>query len=112
MTFPGSLETIEVTGTSLETIDGEPLNGSIIFEASTPLYIAGEVVLEGSAVMTVTNGAADAPLTLPCTDAVSPGFTYTIYQRLDTPDGVNPAPVTGVVIPHTMQPAVDVSALL
>lgn len=110
MSLPSALSTITVTGNDLSTFDGTPLNGVIIFMPSRHIVGAG-AVLEGAAVMTVTAGVA-VPITLPCTDSVSPPFTYTIDSRLATPDGVDPAPVTGVSIPGTMKPTVDVSQFL
>lgn len=110
--FPPSVQVITVTGVSLLAFDGTPLAGVIIFTPSTPVYIAGVSVLEGSATMTVTAGVG-TPIVIPCTDAVSPSFTYTIEQRLATPDSLpNPAPITGVSIPHSTGATVDVSALL
>jgi hypothetical protein len=55
-----------------------------------------------------------APVRLPTTDCVSPGFTYTITQRLATPDGAEneAAPATGVAIPSALGASVDLSALL
>lgn len=109
--FPGSVEVITVTGVSLLAGDGTPLSGAILFTPSRAVYIPGITVLEGSATMTVTAGVG-APVVVPCTDAVSPSFTYTITQRLDNPDAVNPLPVTGVTIPHATGATVDVSTLL
>lgn len=111
--FPFWLAVIELTGNALAGLDGEALNGVIILTPSAPQYIPGWAVLEGSASLPVVNGVA-APLLIPCTDCVSPSFTYTITQRLNTPDGMagNPAPITGVSIPHSLGASVDISALL
>jgi hypothetical protein len=109
--FPFWLGVITVTGESLVGTGGELLDGDIILTPSEPAYIPGWAVLEGSTVLTVTNGTA-VPVTVVCTDAVSPSFTYTITQRLNTPDILNPVPVTGVSVPHTLGPVVDISALL
>jgi hypothetical protein len=111
VTFPGGVTTIAITGESLLDLDGTPLNGFIILTPSRPVYVAGTTVLEGSASMQVSGGVA-TPITVPTTDAVSPSFTYTITQRLATPDGVPPAPVTGVTIPASTGASVDISILL
>jgi hypothetical protein len=109
--FPFWLAVIGLTGTSLVSADGELLSGDIILTPSAPVYVPGWAVLEGSAVLTIFNGVA-APLVIVCTDAVTPGFTYMITQRLNTPDINNPAPVTGVTVPHTLGVSVDISQLL
>lgn len=114
MTFPPGLSTIEITGLHVTGLDGTPLFGNVIFSAS------GEVsdpavsdVLDGSAIGEVSAGVM-APITIATTDCVSPPFTYTITQRLVTPDGVenSPAPVTGVSIPSALGASVDLSVLL
>lgn len=111
MTFPGGLTTIQVTGSELETLDGSPLNGVVIFSASGPISDpAASVVLAGSAVTQVINGVL-SPLTIPATDCVTPPFTYTITLRLQSPDP-DPPPVTGVSIPASRGPTVDLSELL
>lgn len=110
--FPFWLPVITVTGQDLVAMDGTPLNGAIIFTPSAPVYVAGWAVLEGSAVMTVVAGVAQAPLVIPCTDAVTPAFTYTLTQRLATPDALGPAPILGVAVPHSLGASVDISQLL
>lgn len=114
MTFPDGLLTIEVTGTDLSTFDGTPLSGTVIFGASEELADPGvSAVLDGAGLGVVTGGVM-APVRLPTTDCVSPGFTYTITQRLATPDGAEneAAPATGVAIPSALGASVDLSALL
>ncbi len=114
MTFPAGLLTIVVTGLNVEAFDGTPLNGVVIFtpslEGSAP---AENILLEGSANGEVVNGVM-TPLTIPTTDSVTPSFTYTITQRLQTPDmsGSQPAPLTGVAIPHSLGSTVDLSVLI
>jgi hypothetical protein len=111
VSFPAGLFTIVVTGEHILSLDGQQLNGSVIFSAAGPVDDpAVNALLEGSAVGPVINGVM-TPLTLPCTDAVSPGFVYTITVRLQTPDP-DPPPVTGVAIPHTLGATVDLSALI
>ena len=67
----------------------------------------------GSARGLVTSGVME-PVTIPATDSVEPGFTYTIRQALATADGtdLNIPPVENVSIPHTLGASVDVSTLL
>lgn len=111
MVFPPGITTIQVTGQELETLDGTPLNGVVVFSASGPISDpAVSTVLEGSALAQVVNGVMTT-LLLPTTDCVSPGFTYTITLRLQGPDK-DPPPYPGVVIPHTLGASVDISALL
>jgi hypothetical protein len=109
--FPFWLGVVTLTGTGLYALDGSPLSGAIILTPSAPQYIPGWEVLEGSATLTVVAGQAEAPIVVPCTDSVSPSFTYTISQRLSIPDN-NPPPVTGVTIPRSLGRVVDISALL
>lgn len=109
--FPVGVTVITVTAASMLGFDGTPLNGVIIFTPSQDVFVGGVSVLEGSASLTVESGVG-IPVVVPTTDAVSPSFTYTIEQRLDTPDGVSPAPVTGVAIPASTGATVDVSTLL
>jgi hypothetical protein len=109
--FPFWLAVIQLTGTDIAADDGTLLDGAFILTPSEPVFIPGWTVLEGSATLTVTNGVA-APVYIVCTDAVSPGFTYTVTSRLSTPDAVGPVPVTGVAVPHTLGASVDISALL
>lgn len=109
--FPFWLSVVEVTADSVLASDGTPLSGAIILTPSETLDLDG-VLVEGSATITVSGGTADAPVTIPCTDCVSPSFTYTVYLRLNTPDGISPAPVTGVLVPSTLHPSVDISQLL
>lgn len=114
MTFPPGLTTIEVTGLHITALDGTPLFGNVIFSADAEVTDpAVSDVLEGSAVGEVLNGVM-APITIATTDCVSPPFTYTITQRLVTPDGAenSPAPVPGVSIPSTLGATADLSALL
>jgi len=114
MTFPAGLTTITVTGENVLGIGGEPLAGVAIFTASGPVDDPGaDAVLSGSAVGQITNGVMK-PIEIPTTDAVSPGFTYTITVRLQDADGNpgGPPPVTGVQIPGTLGATVDLSALL
>lgn len=115
MTFPAGLTTITVTGSDLETLDGTPLSGVIIFSPSGEISDpAVSAVLEGSAVANVVAGSIVQPFIIPTTDCVTPPFTYTIAQRLQGPDGVEgaPAPISGVSIPHSLGSAVDLSALV
>lgn len=111
MTFPAGLTTITVTGLHILSLDGQPLDGAVIFTASGPVDDpAADAVLSGSAVGEVVNGVM-TPLQIPTTDAVTPGFTYTISQRLQTTD-MSPPPVTGISIPSTLGATVDLSDLL
>ncbi len=115
MTFPAGMTTITVTGSDIIALDGTPLSGFIMFtpseEVEDPAVLA---VLEGSATATVTSGVLVQPFVIPTTDCITPVFTYTITQRLQTPDGVTgtPPPLTGVSIPHGLGSSVDLSALL
>lgn len=109
--FPFWLATVTVTAMAMVAPDGTLLDGAFLFTPSADLYIPGWAVVEGSATLTVDSGVG-APIVIPCTDSLSPGFTYTIYQRLADGDGVSPAPVTGVTIPMALRPTVDISALL
>lgn len=109
--FPFWLAVITLTGEAVAAADGTLLDGIFILTPSAPVYIPGWTVLEGSATLTVTDGVA-APVTIVCTDAVTPGFTYTITQRLNTPDILNPVPLTSVSVPHALGSSVDISALL
>ena len=111
MTFPAGLTTITITGLHILSLDGQPLDGVVIFTASGPVDDpAADAVLSGSAVGEVVSGVM-TPVTIPCTDAVTPGFTYTISQRLQTAD-MSPPPVTGVAIPSSLGATVDLSDLL
>lgn len=109
--YPFWLGVITVTAQNVIANDGTLLNGAFILTPSTPVYESGWVVLEGSATITVTNGVGTS-IVVPCTDTAGTAFTYTINQRLNIPDGANPAPITGVTIPHTLGSTVDISALL
>lgn len=109
--YPFWLGVCTITAVDVVADDGTLLNGAFILTPSVPVYIAGWAVLEGSATLTVTSGTG-TPVTLPCTDTAGTAFTYTIIQRLNTPDAVNPPPVTGVALPHTLGTTVDISALL
>jgi hypothetical protein len=112
--FPAGLAIIEVTGLNLLAFDGTPLSGAVIFTASGPVEDpAVNLLLEGSATGQVSGGVM-TPVTIPTTDCVSPGFTYTITAQLQTPDGAEggPPPVSGILIPHTLGATVDLSALL
>lgn len=114
MTFPPGLTTIEVTGLHITALDGTPLSGNVIFSAAAEVTDpAVSDVLEGSAIGEVLNGTM-TPIIIATTDCVSPPFTYTITQRLVTPDGVegSPPPVPGVSIPASLGVSVDLSALL
>ena len=114
MTFPGGITTIEVTGLNLLAFDGTPLNGSVTFTVDGEVAVpAADTVLVGSATGIVTNGVM-SPVTLPTTDNISPGFSYSITQNLQTSDGVtsSPAPVQGVGIPSTLGVTVDLSDLV
>lgn len=108
--YPFWLGVVQVTAKSVVADDGTLLNGVFILTPSVPVYIGGWAVLEGSASLTVTSGAG-APVTVPATDTAGTVFTYTITTRLDGPDSP-PPPVTGVSVPHTLGPSVDISALL
>lgn len=110
--YPFWLAVISLTAQSVLASDGTPLTGTFILTPSQPTYVPGWAVIEGSANLYVKNGVATAPVTVVCTDAVTPGFTYTITQRLVIPDFTGPSPITGVVIPHTLGVTVDISALL
>ena len=112
MSFPAGLLTITVTGQNILSLDGQPLSGAVIFTASGPVDDpAVNALIEGSAVAEVVGGVM-VPVTLPCTDAVSPGFTYTITVRLQTADGFSPPPKTGVALPHSLGATVDLAGLL
>jgi hypothetical protein len=108
--YPFWLAVITVTGVDVLQADGTLLNGIFILTPSIPLYVPGAVI-EGSATLTVTAGVA-TPIVIPCTDSVTPGFTYTITQRLATADNSALAPITGVLVPRTLGASVDISALL
>jgi hypothetical protein len=111
VTFPGGLETIEVTGLNLLDFGGSPVSGYVIFTPSAPQAVpAVSAVLAGSAVAQVTGGVM-TPVVIPTTDSVSPAFTYTIALRLQTEDA-SPPPWTGINIPHTLGASVDLSALI
>jgi hypothetical protein len=108
-------KTIEVTGLSIRDFGGNLLSGVIVFTASAAEVAdpADEVLNAGSATGLVTAGVMGA-VTLPTTDSVSPGFTYTIRQQLATADGegLNIPPVENVAIPSTLGSTVDLSALV
>ena len=113
MPFPAGLATIEVTGQNLLALDGSPLAGAVIFSVGALVAApAASLVLDGSAVATITDGVM-TPLTLPATDSVEPGFSYTVTWRLQTPDGTDyaPLPVTGVALPSSLGSSVDLSEL-
>lgn len=111
MTFPAGLTTITVTGLHILSLDGHPLDGVVIFTASGPVDDpAADAVLSGSAVGEVSGGVM-TPVQIPATDAVTPAFTYTVSQRLQSPDP-DPPPVTGISIPGSRGPTVDLSELL
>jgi hypothetical protein len=112
MTFPDGLTTITVTGQHVLSLDGQPLDGAVIFSASGPLGDpAAEAVLSGAAVGTVVNGVM-TPVVIPATDALSQPFTYDIAFRLDSADGISPPPYPGISIPASLGATVDISALL
>ena len=112
MGFPAGLLTVTVTGQNILSLDGQPLDGAVIFTASGPVDDpAVSALIEGSAVAQVVDGVM-IPVVLPCTDSVSPSFTYTITTRLNNADGISPPPVTGVAVPHSLGASVDLSALL
>lgn len=111
MSFPPGVPVITITAIEQLSADGTPLNGVILFSPSETVYIAGVGVLEGTASLTVTDGVG-ASIQIPYTDAVTPHFTYTIRLRLDTTDGIDPAPVEGVSIPQSTGASIDVSTLL
>jgi hypothetical protein len=109
--YPFWLGVVQVTAVDVVADDGTLLNGIFILTPSVPVYIGGWAVLAGSATLTVANGVG-TPVTVPATDTAGTALTYTITTRLNTPDGVNPPPVIGVTIPHTLGLTVDISALL
>jgi hypothetical protein len=114
VSFPPGLTTIEVTGRNVVAFDGTPLSGVVIFSASAPVADpGGSALIEGSATGLVVSGVM-APINIPTTDSVSPGFTYTITQRLQTVDGAagSPEPAAGVSIPASLGASVDLSALV
>lgn len=114
MALPGGLATVEVTGLNLLSLDGTPLSGTVIFSVDGPVAApAVSALLEGSAAAEVQDGVME-PLVIPATDCVSPGFSYTVTQRLTTPDGPggNPVPSAGVAIPSSLGPSVDLSSLV
>lgn len=114
MTFPAGIAVIQVTGLHLVAFDGTPLSGFVTFTVDGEVAVpAADTVLVGSATGLVTNGVMD-PVTIPTTDNISPGFSYTITQNLQTSDGVtsSPAPVQGVGIPSTLGATVDLSELV
>jgi hypothetical protein len=110
-----AITTIQVTGQTMNALDGTPLNGVIIFSSSVPILAdtADHDLVEGSAPTTVTAGVMK-PVTIPTTDSVTPTFTYTITLRLVTVDGAegSPPPFQGVLIPSTLGATVDLTALV
>ncbi len=114
MTFPDGFTTITVTGQHLLGFGGEPLSGAVVFTASGAVADpVADALLTGSAFGQVVSGVM-TPLTIPATDAVDPGFTYTITFRLQTADGSPshlPA-VQNVSIPSALGATVDLSALV
>ncbi len=109
--YPFWLGVVQLTAENVTAMDGTLLNGVFILTPSVPVYAGGWAVLEGSATLTVVNGAG-IPVYIPCTDTSPQSFTYTITSRLDIPDGPGPVPVAGVAVPHTLGPSVDISTLL
>jgi hypothetical protein len=110
---------IQVTGQSITTLDGTPLNGFVLFSVETSTG-QGQVVdvqsppavFLGSADATVANGVME-PISIPATDSVTPPFTYTITLRISGPDGDSDNQVlTGVQIPSTLGATVDLAALI
>jgi len=111
VTFPAGLTVIVVTGLNVRDYSGALLNGAVIFSASAVgADPAADLVLDGSAEGLVTNGVM-TPVTIPTTDSVSPGFTYTISLRLQTGDA-DPAPYTGIAVPRSLGATVDLSSLI
>jgi hypothetical protein len=104
---------IQVTGQSITTLDGTPLNGFILFSTDGPVDIPDmPAVFLGSADATVRNGVMDT-ITLPTTDSVLPPFAYTITLRISGPDGDSDNKVIqNVQIPSTLGASVDIAALL
>jgi hypothetical protein len=106
-----AVTTIQVTGLSIQTLDGTPLNGFVIFSAPEVETIPG-VIFAGSGDATVRNGVMDT-ITLPTTDSTIPPFTYTIKLRISGPDGdLDNQVYTGVPIPSTLGATVDLSMLI
>jgi hypothetical protein len=104
---------IQVTGQHLTTLDGTPLNGFVLFSTSQAVDIPDmPAIFLGSADATVSNGVMDT-ITIPTTDSTLPPFSYTITLRISGPDGDSDNQVlTGVQIPSSLGPTVDLAALL
>jgi hypothetical protein len=104
---------IQVTGQRLTTLDGTPLNGFVLFSTSQAVDIPDmPAIFLGSADATVSNGVMDT-ITIPTTDSTLPPFSYTITLRISGPDGDSDNQVlTGVQIPSSLGPTVDLAALL
>lgn len=112
MTFPAGLTTIEVTGLNLLQFDGTPLEGVVIFSVAGPVPDPSlSLLLQGSATAEVSDGVM-TPIVIPTTDAVSPGFAYTVTPQMQTADALSFAPLQGVVIPSSLGPTVDLSQLV
>jgi hypothetical protein len=109
--FPFWLATVTLTADNVLTADGQPLNGTFVLTPSQPVYIPGGSVVAGPATLTVVNGVG-TPIPLVCTDVISPAFTYTITQPLDSPEPVIPGTVYAVSVPHSLGPTVDIATLL
>lgn len=104
---------IQVTGQSITTLDGTPLNGFVLFSTDKAVDIPDmPAIFLGSADATVRNGVMDA-INLPTTDSTLPPFTYTITMRISGPDGdADNQVLTGVQLPSTLGPTVDLASLI
>lgn len=104
---------IQVTGKSITTLDGTPLNGFILFSTDDAVEIPDmPAIFLGSADATVRNGVMDT-ITIPTTDSTLPPFTYTITMRISGPDGdADNQVLQGISIPSTLGSTVDLAALL
>ncbi|MFP8944689.1 hypothetical protein ACLIYM_25100 [Streptomyces fenghuangensis] len=83
MALPGSIPTVTVTGRYLG-LDGNPLQGTITWEAPAAVTVAdADVILSGPVSVPLTEGTFS--ITLPATDApgMNPsGWTYTVTEQL------------------------------
>lgn len=104
---------IQVTGQSITTLDGTPLNGFILFSTDKAVDIPDmPAIFLGSADATVRNGVME-PVNLPTTDSTLPPFTYTITLRISGPDGdADNQVIQNVQLPSTLGSTVDLATLL
>lgn len=104
---------IAVTGKSITTLDGTPLNGFVLFSTSQAVDIPDlPAIFVGSADATVSNGVMET-ITIPTTDNTLPPFTYTITLRISGPDGdADNQVLQNVAIPSSLGSTVDLAQLL